>query len=100
MADQIYIQRRFDVDVPGYGTLSDAITLLQADYNALTPANIITIKATRVASWKAAIDAARNAPRPTRAQRLAAILARRADLQAAQDQLDAEQAQLDNDPGP
>jgi len=51
MEDQVIIQRKFKIERDGL-SYSDAIVLPEAEYNALTPEQIETIKEERFENWK------------------------------------------------
>lgn len=53
--DQVYIQDRFTINQNGH-SLSDAIVLPIAQYNALTPAQITQMKQDRFNSWLIVIN--------------------------------------------
>jgi len=69
MADQILIQHRFTITKDGQ-TLSDALVMPVAEYNALSPAQIEVLKQERITNFIKAIADAGKAPKPTKQETL------------------------------
>jgi hypothetical protein len=60
MANLVQVRVCFDA-VTAYGPYSDALCFSPEEYSALSAADIEALKAARVASWEAQMEAARNA---------------------------------------
>lgn len=92
--DQIYIQYRFTIQDP-YGTFNDAIVLPRSDYDLLKQADIDSIKAARLASWKKAIDDAKLIPPPTKQEQLDEVIDDLAEINKKVTELTSQKTDLE-----
>lgn len=90
MPDEVFISHRFTVDLPNGTSFSDAIVLLKAEYDALTPVQLKTRKDKRAKDHVDRIVAESKRPAPPKAQRLKDLRDARKAQNDALKQLDDE----------
>jgi len=94
MNDTIWIQHRFTIEQNGL-TLSDALVLPQAEYEALTPQEIETRKTERFTNWKAIIDNPPVQEEPTKEEQLASVEKELASLEEQKIVLELQKTELE-----